>query len=130
MTLLEKATKILSRAYGGEHHIPGQLKDKGRIIECNVYDQLSTYDNTVLTRLVLGAHDECCRLEIRSGGPRLLKLCFSDRKRPGECGEFPLMYGHATIEDAIFCYRHGDRGQQFVPRSAQPNEASASTAQG
>ena len=108
-----KALRVLEKAYGGAHHIPGDLKQKGSYIECNVYSGLSTYDNTTLTRLVLGAHDECCRMEIQASGPGRLKLLFSDRKRPEECGELPLMNGHATIEQAITAYRHGKRLAQL-----------------
>lgn len=113
MTLLEKATKILSRAYGGEHHIPGRIKEFRGRIECNVYSGLSTYDNTTLTRLVIGAHDECCRMEIQANGPGRLKLLFWERKRPEDCGEYPLMLGHATIEDAIWVYRNKSGREQF-----------------
>lgn len=117
-TLLEKATRILSKAYGGEHHISGKIKDKGRYVECNVFDHISTYDNTTLTRLVLGAHDECIRMEIRSSGPSRLKLLFTGgRKRPEECGDYPIMLGHATIEDAIEVYRNGKRYEQYLQKA-------------
>lgn len=111
--LLTKARKILCNTYGGKHHIPGKLKEDGIYIECNVLDGLATFDFAHLTRLVLGAHDECCRLEIRASGPGRLKLRFSERKRPEECGDYPLMLGHATIEQAIRAFREGDRYDQL-----------------
>lgn len=112
--LLTKATRILSNAYYGEHHIPGKIKDLGRIVECNVFDSISTYDSNTLTRLVIAAHDECIRMEIRSSGPGRLKLLFTgSRKRPEECGDYPLMHGHVTIEDAIKVYRNRKRHEQY-----------------
>jgi hypothetical protein len=113
MTLLEKATEILSMAYGGLHHVPGKIRDKGSFVECNVYGDLSTYDNTILTRLVIGAHDQCCRLELGPSGTWRVKLRFSDRIRPEECGDLPIARGHVTIEEAVEVYRNGDRYDQF-----------------
>lgn len=123
MSVLEKATRILDKAYGGNHHIPGQIKDKGHYVECNVYDDLSTFDNTRLTRLVLGAHDECCRMTIKASGPGRLKLQFSVRQRPEDCGDFPIMRGHATIEQAIQVFRNGERNQQLPMADSPPSPA-------
>ena len=119
MTLLEKTTRILSRAYGGEHHIPGKIKDNGHFIECNIFGGIATYDCNRLTRLVIGAHDECCRMEISPSGPGLIKLRFSERKRPEECGEYPLMSGHVTIEEAVQVYRTGGRFDQYFNQFKQ-----------
>lgn len=125
--VLDKATRILSKVYGGDHHIPGKIKDKGHFVECNIWKTLSTYDNTELTRLVIAAHDECCRIAIQPGGPGYLKLLFSNRKRPEGCGEDPIMDGHVTIEEAIEVYRERGRYDQYLKKPGRGSEQKAQT---
>ena len=77
-----KVERILAFAYHGIHHVPGwdRRKEELRgVIEINVFDSIATWDFDQLTRLVIGAHNECCRMEIRASGPRLLKLVFHNR---------------------------------------------------
>ena len=56
----------------------------------------STFDNDTLTRLVIGAHDFCIRLEIDAVGPHTMRLTMHPREREGG-----LSKRHVTIEDAI-----------------------------
>ena len=109
------AEELLSRVFYGKHHISGKIYDRGRYAECNVDDLLSTYDSNFLTRLVIAAHDMCCRIEIKGSGPGRFKLWLSPRKPIEERGEFPIMKGHETIENAIKVFRSRER-KQYVER--------------
>lgn len=95
-TLKEKAMAVLIGTYRGAHHIPGEVHDKGRMIQVSVWDGLSTFDFDLLTRLVILAHDECVRLDISQSSPKRLKLLFHDRERSGD-----LTRRHPTIEEAV-----------------------------
>lgn len=105
--LSEKARVVLARAYRGIHHVTGTIRDfnpekmNGRT-EVNVYGGLATVDFDTLTRLVISAHDECLRMEIKPSGPGRLKLVFTNRVRNGE-GMFDSC---PIIEDAIAKFRH------------------------
>ncbi len=101
MTLLEKAEAVLSLVYRGKHHIPARVKDCGYYIEVNVYMGMASYDFDHLTRLVVGAHDYCVRVEILSSGPGLLKLRFADRQRMAPNS----MESHPRLEPAIALIR-------------------------
>ncbi|WP_017993889.1 hypothetical protein [Rhizobium leguminosarum] len=62
---------------------------------------LATFDFDQLTRLVVGAHDNCIRLEVSPSGPRMLMLRMWPRqKRSGQMHE-----RHPTIEEAISDFR-------------------------
>ena len=64
---------------------------------------LATYDFNKLTRLVIGAHEECIRLEISPHTFSHLKINMWPRKsREGNMYE-----RHPTIEDAIINFRSG-----------------------
>jgi hypothetical protein len=83
MTLLQKATAVLGYAYGGEHHIPAKIYDQKHFVEINVPVGIATFDFDQLTRLVMGCHYYCVRMEIAQSSPRRVKLYFHDRKREG-----------------------------------------------
>jgi hypothetical protein len=57
---------------------------------------LATYDRDNLTRLVIGAHEECIRVEIRPVNFDYLAICMWPREREGS-----LATRHPTIENAI-----------------------------
>lgn len=94
--LKEKVLGVLSFAYGGEHHIPGEIRQPGgaHFIEINVPDGIATFDFDNLTRLVIGCHQICVRMEIVASGPRRLKLRFHNRRPEGRIFErHPTMQG-------------------------------------
>ena len=109
------AKRLLSVVYRGTHHIPGMIKDMGGHAVCNILDGISTYDSNTLTRLVITAHEMKCRVEIRSSGPHRLKLILSQRRPIEESGEYPIMLGHETIDNAIKVFRENNR-DQFLRR--------------
>lgn len=89
---------LLQRIFKGFHHIPGKVKAFGSGIEINFRPcYLSTYDNSMLTELVVLSHDWGVRSEIKSSGVGLIKLCLWKRKnRDGD-----ICSSHPTIEQAI-----------------------------
>lgn len=66
---------------------------------------LSTYDFDHLTRLVIGAHDECIRVCLEPKAPRYMRLSMSPRDRDGD----NISTRHPTIEDAISSFRGGSK---------------------
>jgi hypothetical protein len=98
----QEAISFFSALYCGEHHIPRSgVKEFGLGWCVNHYGDLSTFDFDRLTRLVFLAHDRCVRVEIRSSGPRMVKLCIW--KRSGRTGE--IWSRHPTIETALDMWR-------------------------
>jgi hypothetical protein len=67
-------------------------------------DRLSTYDFDGLTRLVLWAHEHCCRISIQACNPGRVRIVLHRRRRDGE-----MWARHPTIEDAIRLA--GERGR-------------------
>lgn len=94
----EEATDFFAELFRGEHHIPGrQLLDwgEGWAVECRT--DLSTFDGSLLTRLVVLAHDRCCRAEISpSKNEGLIYLAIHKREREG-----PIDCRHPTLEEHI-----------------------------
>lgn len=57
---------------------------------------LATFDGDALTRMVIVAHELCCRVEVRPHNPGHLLVCLWERDREGGMSE-----RHPTIEQAI-----------------------------
>lgn len=99
-----KVERILSSMYGGLHHLPNKIKftlgQDFQMAEINIYGDLATFDFGRLTWLVLGAHDECVRVEVNACNTQYLKLRLHPRLREG--GTFQR---HPTIEEAIALFR-------------------------
>lgn len=95
-----RAEELLSRAFGGMHHVYN-LHKSAREWHVNHYGDLSTFDFNALTLLVLGAHKYCIRVSIQPSGPGMVKICLWPRKtREGHfCDR------HPTIKEAIVRYR-------------------------
>ena len=62
---------------------------------------LATWDFDHLTRLVIGAHDECIRVGIEPVSHRYLRFAFHPRKRDGDA----IHSRHPSIETAIESFR-------------------------
>lgn len=71
----------------GIYHLDGPCKRADWTnpyhIEIVVYGGLSTFDGNELTRLVVGAHDRCIRVELNGAAPRYLRIYFHPRKHNG-----------------------------------------------
>lgn len=106
--------RLLNEAYRGIYHASKIHKfNEGTTHEwweINEIQDLSTCDFDLLTRLVIGAHDECIRMEVTASGPRRVKLLFHNRR--GRDGRF--CHRHPTIEQAIVNYRGSARCNEYV----------------
>jgi hypothetical protein len=112
----EDAVSFLSEFFGGEHHIPGKVREFGFGWYVNVYGSLATYDFNELTRLVLLAHDHCVRVELSACNMQYMKLAIHKRERTGQ------MYNrHPTMEEVMSSWRgnHKVYGFQREPRTSQ-----------
>ena len=58
---------------------------------------LATFDSASLTRLVIGAHEECIRVEIDPVSFRYIAICMW----PRESREWEVWLRHPTIEQAV-----------------------------
>lgn len=84
----ERAELLLSRVFGGMHHVFSLKKEKAGerpYWTCVQYGTFATFDFDTLTRLALGAHQYAIRVEIAAGGPGRAKLILHERgKRESE----------------------------------------------
>ena len=78
----EYCRKALSFWVGGDHHLP-KVNYWGVGIEINFSGDLSTWDFSRLTQLVLIAHRYSIRIEIGSSGPGRVKVIAHRRKEAG-----------------------------------------------
>lgn len=60
------------------------------------YSGPSTFDDSTLTRIVVGAHDAAIRVSIGAAGPHYIRITFSPRSRDGD-----TYHGHPTIESRL-----------------------------
>ena len=82
------ASYALAVVRGGYHHL-NKIKECGpRGVEMSVHAGLSTFDDNLLTRIVLVAHRMGVRIEIGSSGPGMVKLMAHARytNDDKECG--------------------------------------------
>lgn len=92
----EQATQFFNAFYGGEHHIPSEVKSWGygwMVVQSN---EIATYDFNAMTRLVVMAHDLCVRVEVSAPRKGELQISIWKRQREGAIDE-----RHPRIEDAI-----------------------------
>jgi hypothetical protein len=116
-----RAEEILSRAFGGMHHVHGLKKEPG-CWTVNHYGDLSTFDWNALTCLVIGAHHYACRLSIKNSGPGMVKLILWPRFTRDRAD---WSRTHPTIEEAIAAYNERPSNQnrrQMVPAAAPRGE--------
>lgn len=94
-----KVADILGQAFLGIYHIEKiALKTdwfNKYWIEVTGLHSLSTFDNELLTVLVVLCHDECIRMNVEPAGSRNLRLIFHQRQRDGRISErMPTMEDH------------------------------------
>jgi hypothetical protein len=94
--------QMFASVVGGFHHVGGEFKPCGYGIEVSAWASgWATFDYSKLTGLVVRAHDEMVRVEVRPSGPRRIKFAMWKRhSRTGSMSE-----RHPTIEDAIAMHR-------------------------
>ncbi len=97
--LVVKVGRIMSIVHRGLHHAP-DIKDFGSWCEVNEFQDMSTCDSDLLTRLVILAHEEAVRIEATSSGPRMVKFLFHERRR-GDVNEMSVSHRHPSIEEAV-----------------------------
>lgn len=69
----KKCIAMLAEWSGGAHHLP-RVHPWGVGVCINHSGDLSTYDFNRLTELVVLSHRDAIRIEIRSSGPRLVRI--------------------------------------------------------
>jgi hypothetical protein len=94
--------ELLCDLFSGKHHIHNPIYEWGTGIRVTASNhRFSTFDFSLLTSLVLLAHDRCIRAEISGGGPGRVAINLHKRhKRDG-----PTHQRHPTIEQAIVTHR-------------------------
>lgn len=120
-----RAMSVIDKVFGGEHHVQS-LKWKDNIWSSCTFltfeSQLSTFDFSHLTRLVVVAHDEYLRAAVSGGGPRMMKILLSERKQ-GTMD--PVSGGCPTLEAHIAAIREGgNRAMQQLYDSMRAEDAS------
>lgn len=104
-TFRRRVIGLLAFVYDGIHHVKGQnirwTPGPFPHAELSVWANLDTYDSSLLTRIVIAAHDLAIRVEIRSSGPNHVKLFMSPRARDGDS----IMNRHPTLEDHVAMLR-------------------------
>jgi hypothetical protein len=93
---------LLGQVYAGIYHIHSEVlhpradwSDERRI-EITTFQDLSTYDFDILTKLVVLAHDMAIRLTIAPASSRYLRLIFHKREREGH-----ISRRHPSLEQAV-----------------------------
>jgi len=114
---IEEAKAFFAAYFYGEHHIPSDLKHFGWGWRVILHDnELSTFDYSGLTRLVLLAHDRCIRAGIGTAGMKLT-IHIHKRKREGEMSE-----KHPDISTAIDTIRGSNYYNHGVLEPKNPAE--------
>lgn len=121
---IEEARDFFAAYFFGEHHIPGEIKPFGYGWKVVLYDaELSTFDFSGLTRLVILAHDRCVRASVSTSGFKLSINIFK-RQRSGGISQM-----HPNIETAIAnireskYYNHGTLAEILDgPKNQDGNE--------
>lgn len=109
----ELAVAFFAALCRGEHHIPGSrykgesVKPYGVGFVVSHGGYLASYDDNMLTRLVLLAHERCVRVEVFHGGPNRVRIAIWGRERTGD-----IVQRHVTIEHAIERFREADEGRR------------------
>lgn len=123
----ERAREVIQCAFGGEHHVR-KLKwmlAKDAILvssfcEFAVPGYLSTWDYDELTKLVVAAHDQCVRAEVRPKGKDFLVI-LSDRERQN--ADHPYVNAHPTLEDHAARIREEITSEELRRRLSGPEAA-------
>lgn len=98
------AADVLGLAYKGIYHLPGGCLRKvnwghPHYVQVSVFKDISTWDDSELTRLVVVCHDLLLRLDVNPAGSFHLRLGFSQRRtRTGSIMDrIPTIEEHVTL---------------------------------
>jgi hypothetical protein len=122
----ERADAVIRFVWGGEHHVDtikwtitrdGGLSSSR--CEFKIFGELSTFDFSEMTRLVVAAHDHCVRAAVWACGRQKLRVLLSDRRRTAP--DHQDLFTHPTLEDHVACLRKTiDRSELFRRLGASP----------
>lgn len=99
MTLKEKATIFIDKVFGGEHHCE-KVAHHNNFVEIITHEgNLSSFDFSQLTRIVVLAHDLCMRVELNPFRGRF-KILLHNRERQGD-----VTKRHPQLEEQIAAIR-------------------------
>lgn len=114
---------ILGAAFRGIYHIPTSRLSPVRwedpsYLTITIFNDLPTYDGSLLTYLVVLAHDAEIRLSIEPCNPRYLRLVFCLRHGRSE----GISHRHPTMEEAIRLIREAVADVRMPPeRNDRPS---------
>jgi hypothetical protein len=104
-----RVADLLGEWYYGLYHMDGAtLADWSTpsYIQIRHYGELSTFDNSSLTRLVLLAHREAIRISISPRSIRYLTLMFHPRQSSAQASDLRMYQRHRTIEQAVSAFNN------------------------
>ena len=98
----EEVADFLNDLFDGIYHVE---RDVLRVDWTNPYHiclnlrghDLSTYDGSLLTMLVIGAHDRAIRVQLEGIAPHTTQILFHPRQRDGD----RIFQRHPTIQEAV-----------------------------
>lgn len=99
-----RVADLLGEWYYGLYHMNGAILadwSTPNYIQIRHSGELSTFDNSSLTRLVLLAHREAIRVSISPRSNRYLTLMFHPRQAADTASELRMYERHPSIEGAI-----------------------------
>lgn len=99
------AKDFFSDFFGGEHHLPSEIKEFGPGGWCiGMLGELATFDFNQLTRLVFMAHDRAVRVSVMGHGMSRIRITIFNRDRSGH-----MYQRHPTLAEALSDWRetHG-----------------------
>lgn len=99
-----KVADLLGYLFAGVYHIDRAVlradwSNPSWIVVILRYETLSTFDNSLLTRLVFLAHHLALRVEVTAAAPNLLRLTFHQRRREGRIFE-----RHPSLQEAVAAF--------------------------
>ena len=120
-----RVAELVDWAWDGIYHLEGVTRAawNGDRVSITVYapkytSQLTSFDGSLLTKLVIGAHDHAIRLGVSAAGPRFVTLDFWPRERDAHPFD-----SHPTIEDRLtkwerpFDYREANNAKRAAEES-------------
>lgn len=92
---------LLCHVYGGPHHVGHVRFGSGEgWLEVSHYGEIATSDGTILTRMMVAAHECAVRLSIHPGGARGLRVLLHPRARTSSTST-----NHPTLDRATSALR-------------------------
>jgi hypothetical protein len=100
----KRVVDIIGMVGGGIYNAPIGLKVDweygGNGVSFIWHRELATFDFDQLTRLVFLCHEARIRCEVTSGGPRMMRLAFWQRKPEGD-----IAVRHPNLDEAVSAFR-------------------------